>query len=334
MNKIDELIKKIKEKKNLNFDESVSIFQQIMSGKMNEANIETFLVHLAEKGESPDEITGGVSVLRDKAIRVKVPSNTIDTCGTGGDGKNTLNISTAAAIILSSLGVKVAKHGNKALSSKCGSADVLESLKININLKANEVEASIRKNNFGFMFAPNYHTAMKFVGPVRKKIGKKTIFNLIGPLSSPAYIKRQIVGVYSKKWILPFANALKNLNSEYSWVVHSDDGMDEISPLAVTNVMELKKGRIKELKINPKELGINMQNDNNLKGKDSNFNSKKIIEIFSGQINDFAIAVCLNVAAGLIITEKFDKFIDAYHFAKEHLASGKTLLHLKKIQEY
>ena len=334
MNKIDELIKKIKEKNNLNFDESALIFQEVMSGKMNDTDIENFLVYLAAKGESPDEIAGGVSVLRDKAIRVNVPSDTIDTCGTGGDGKNTLNISTAAAIILSSLDIKVAKHGNKALSSKCGSADVLESLKININLKANEVEASIKKNNFGFMFAPNYHTAMKFVGPVRKKIGKKTIFNLIGPLSSPAYIKRQIVGVYSKKWILPFANALKNLNSEYSWIVHSDDGMDEISPLAITNVIELKKGKINELKINPKELGINMQNDNDLKGKDSNFNSKKIIEIFNGQINDFAIAVCLNVAAGLIIAEKFDKFIDAYHFTKEHLASGKTLLHLKKIQEF
>tara|TARA_Y100000590_G_scaffold450622_1_gene590579 strand:- start:27 stop:1031 length:1005 start_codon:yes stop_codon:yes gene_type:complete len=334
MNQFETYIKQIKDKKNLSTEQTVSIFETIMTGQMKDEEIENFLVSLSMKGESEDELAGGISVLRDKAVKVNTPINTIDTCGTGGDGKNTLNISTASAIVLSSMGVKVAKHGNKALSSKCGSADVLQALKVNINLKPNEVEKCINETNFGFMFAPNYHTAMKFVGPVRKKIGKKTIFNLIGPLSSPANVKRQIVGVYSKKWLLPFAKALNKLNSEFSWIVHSEDGMDEISPVAPTNIIEIRKGKINNLRIDPKKLGIDIKNDSNFKGEDSEFNSKKIIDIFSGNFNDFAVVVSLNVAAGLIISEKIEKFDDAYNLAKSHISSGKTLDHLKKIQQF
>ena len=334
MMQFKEHIKLIKAKQNLSSEQTVSIFEAIMTGKIEDSDIEDFLLSLSSKGESEDELAGGITVLRNKAIKVNVPEKTIDTCGTGGDGKNTLNISTASAIVLSSMGVKVAKHGNKALSSKCGSADVLQALKVNINLKSQEVEKSINETNFGFMFAPNYHTAMKYVGAARKKIGKKTIFNLIGPLSSPAHIKRQIVGVYSKKWLLPFAKALKKLNSEFSWIVHSEDGMDEISPIATTNIIELRKGKINEFKIEPKKLGINIKDESNLKGQDSEFNSKKIIDILSGNFNDFAITVSLNVAAGLIISENIGKFSDAYYKAKEQISSGKTLDHLKKIQQF
>ena len=189
-------------------------FLSIMSGKMKEDLVYNFLVNLSAKGETAEEIAGGVYVLRKKALKVKTSEEIVDTCGTGGDGQNTLNISTASSLILASMGIKVAKHGNKALSSKCGSADVLERLKININLQADGVEKSIEKNNFGFMFAPNFHSTMKYVAPIRKKIGKRTIFNLLGPLSSPADVKRQVVGVFAKKWLLPFANALKNLQSK------------------------------------------------------------------------------------------------------------------------
>ena len=196
---MDEIIQKLKNKENLNFEESKSAFNSMMSGKVKETQIHDFLTFSSAKGETSDEIAGGVYVLRDKATKVNAPDETVDTCGTGGDGKNTLNISTAAALLLSSYGVKVAKHGNKSVSSKCGSADVLEKINININLGPKEVEKSINNNNFGFMFPPGYHSAMKYVGPVRKKIGKRTIFNLIGPLSSPAKVKRQVVGVLDKR---------------------------------------------------------------------------------------------------------------------------------------
>ena len=334
MKKSEELIKNISEGKNLNFEESKSIFVDIMSGNMEENLIYKFLTSLSSKGETSEEIAGGVYVLREKALKVIAPENIIDTCGTGGDGKNTLNISTASSLLLASMGIKVAKHGNKALSSKCGSADVLEKLKININLKPEEVTKSIEKNNFGFMFAPNYHSAMKHVGPVRKKIGKRTIFNLIGPLSSPANVQRQVVGVFSKKWLLPFADALKKLRSKHVWIAHSEDGMDEISPFVVTNIIEVKDNKINQIQIDPKKIGIKLNNSDNLKGEDAEYNAGKIIDIFNGVKNEFSEAVSLNSAAGLIVSGKFIKFEEAYQFSNNHITSGKVMDHLKKIQEF
>ena len=197
---MNDFVEKLKKGENLSIEQSKSLFFNLMEGKYSEDLIIEILESFTKKGETKDELAGGIYVLRDKANKVKVDSYTIDTCGTGGDGQNSLNISTAAAIVLASIGVKVAKHGNKAVSSNCGSADVLEALKININLKPNEAENSILNSNFAFMFAPNYHSAMKHVGPARKKIGRKTIFNLIGPLSNPAQVKRQVVGVFDKKF--------------------------------------------------------------------------------------------------------------------------------------
>ena len=334
MKKIEELIKDISKGKNLTFDESKFIFLSIMSGNISEDLIFKFLTDLSKKGETADEIAGGVYVLREKSLKVKAPQDIIDTCGTGGDGKNTLNISTASSLLIASMGVKVAKHGNKALSSKCGSADVLERLKININLKPDGVTNSIEKNNFGFMFAPNYHLTMKYVAPIRKKIGSRTIFNLLGPLSSPANVKRQVVGVFAKKWLLPFAQALKNLQSEHAWILHSEDGMDEISPFAITNVVELKNGEINEIKIDPKKIGVKFNNPNSLKGQDADYNASRIIDIFTGIKNEFSEAVCLNSAAALIVSNKINKFNEAYEFSKNHLESGQALTHLKKIQTF
>ena len=230
------------------------------------------------------------------------------------------------------MGVKVAKHGNKAVSSKCGSGDVLEALNIEINLEPNDIESQIEKNNFGFMFAPNYHSAMKYVGPIRKKIGKRTIFNMIGPLSSPALVKRQVVGVFEKKLLKTFANALKSLDIKFAWIVNSEDGLDEISPYAKTNVIQLKDGQISEIKIDPNALGVNADNFKNLVGDDAKFNADKMIEIFKGKDNDFSKAVCLNAAAGLIVGEKFSDFSEAYNYTREFILSGKTFLHLEKIQ--
>ena len=327
-----DIVEKLKKGKNLSFEESKNLFTDLMEGKHSEDSIIEILESFLKKGETKDELAGGIFVLRDKATKVKTDTNTIDTCGTGGDGQNSLNISTAAAIVLASMGVKVAKHGNKAVSSNCGSADVLEALKININLKPDEAETAIKNLNFAFMFAPNYHSAMKHVGPARKKMGKKTIFNLIGPLSSPALVKRQVVGVFDKKWMTPFAEALRDNNVVHAYIVHSDDGMDEISPFNKTKVVELKDNNINEFSIDPKELGINSTNRNNIKGKNATYNSMKIIEIFKGKNNEFSQAVALNVAAGLIVSAKENDFKKAFIKATKHLNSGNVFHHLTKMK--
>jgi len=324
-------IEKIKNKQNLSFDESKAAFQILMNGEANEQEIFDFLTGLSLKGEVSSEIAGGVSVLRSKAKRVNV-DNCVDTCGTGGDGKDTLNISTASALLLASMDVKVAKHGNKAVSSKCGSADVLEALEININLEPKQIEDQIKKNYFGFMFAPNYHSAMRYVGPTRKKIGKRTIFNMIGPLSSPAHVQRQVVGVFDKKLLKTFANALKNLNIKFAWIVNSDDGLDEISPYDKTNVVQLKNGEISEITIDPKELNVNAESFDKIVGSDAKFNSEKIINIFKGEDNDFSKAVCLNASAGLIVSEKYKDFNLAYNYTRGFIKTGKAFKHLKNIQ--
>jgi len=323
---------KLKKGQNLSFEESKILFSELMEGKHNESSIIDILENLLAKGETKDELAGGIYILREKASKVNTDENTIDTCGTGGDGQNSLNISTAAAIVLASMGVKVAKHGNKAVSSNCGSADVLEALKININLSPKEAEENIKKFNFAFMFAPNYHSAMKYVGPARKKMGKKTIFNLIGPLSSPAQVKRQVIGVFNKKWMKPFAEALKENGVVHAYIVHSDDGMDEISPFEKTNVVELKGNSIKQFSIDPKSLGLNSTNKENLKGRNAEYNSEKIIEIYQGKNNEFSQAVALNVAAGLIVSGKENDFKTSFKNATEHLNSGKVFQHLTKIQ--
>jgi anthranilate phosphoribosyltransferase len=328
---MEKYLEKLRNKKNLSLDESKSAFEILMDGKASDSEIFDFLTLLSAKGEVSDEIAGGVYVLRNKSKRVNV-KDCLDTCGTGGDGMNTLNISTASALLLSSMGIKVAKHGNKAVSSKCGSGDVLEALNIRIDLEPKDIEKQINKNNFGFMFAPNYHSAMRFVGPTRKKIGKRTIFNMIGPLSNPALVDRQVVGVFDRSLLKIFAEALKNINIKYAWIVNSEDGLDEISPYAKTNVVQLKNGEISEIIIDPKELKIDANKFDDLLGDDAKFNASKMIDIFKGEDNDFSKAVCLNAAAGLMVAERNSEFKDAYDLARSHILSGKTFENLKNIQ--
>ena len=328
---MEKILEKLRKKENLSFEESKSAFNLLMTGKASEEEIYDFLTLLSDKGEVSDEIAGGVYVLRKKSKRVNI-RDCVDTCGTGGDGMNTLNISTASALLLASMGTKVAKHGNKAVSSKCGSGDVLEALKIRIDLEPNDIEKEIKNKNFGFMFAPNYHSAMKYVGPVRKKIGKRTIFNMIGPLSNPALVEKQVVGVFDKKLLKIFAEGLKNLDIKFAWILNSEDGLDEISPYAKTNVIQLKYGVLSEITIDPDKLDINADKFENLIGDDAQFNANKMLDIFKGKDNDFSKAVCLNAAAGLIVGEKFTKFNEAYSHAREFILSGKTYSHLQEIQ--
>ena len=289
---------KLNNKENLTFEESKSAFNILMNGKASEDEIFNFLTLLSLKGEVSSEIAGGVYVLREKSKRVNY-DECIDTCGTGGDGMNTLNISTASALLLASIGIKVAKHGNKAVSSKCGSGDVLEALNININLEPNFVEDQINKLNFGF---------------------------------NPALVTRQVIGVFDKKLLNIFAEALKNLGIKFAWIVNSEDGLDEISPYEKTNVVQLNKGEISNITIDPKELNIQANNIKDLIGNDSKFNADRMIDIFKGEDNDFSKAVCLNAAAGLIVSEKYNDLKIAYNFTREFIKSGKAFEHLKKIQ--
>ena len=324
------LLNKIKQFNNLSISETEFLFSQIMNGELNDDLIEEILLALAKKGESSDEITGGAQVLRNKSLRVHLNQDAIDTCGTGGDGKHTLNISTASALVLASMGLKVAKHGNKSLTSKCGSADVLEKLGISINQNPDEVKKSIEQKNFGFMFAPNYHSAMKNVANVRKKIKTRTIFNLLGPLANPALVKRQCIGVFSNEILEKYSDVLKNLHIAKAWVFHSEDGLDEISIFSKTNVIEINGQDKKNFSINPRELVSKTYQFEEIIGKDAEHNAKKIIELFNGKENAFLEIVSLNCAAALVVAEKELSLKDAFDYSRKYILSG---IVIKKINE-
>jgi len=329
MNTLD-LLNKIKQFNNLSINETEYLFSQIMNGNLSDDLIEGILIALAKKGESSDEITGGALVLRDKSLKVHLNEDAIDTCGTGGDGKHTLNISTACALVLASMGLKVAKHGNKSLTSKCGSADVLEKLGISIMQKPDEVKKSIEEKNFGFMFAPNYHSAMKNVANVRKKIKIRTIFNLLGPLANPALVKRQCIGVFSNEILDKYSDVLKNLNITKAWIFHSEDGLDEISIFSKTNIIEINGQNKKNFSINPSEFLSKIYKFEEIIGQDAAYNAKKIIELFEGSENAFLEIVSLNCAAALIVAEKNSSLKDAFEYSRKYILSGVVL---KKISE-
>ena len=331
--KIEDIINKTINKTSLNLEESKILFQNIMEGKINDKILKNILVSLSEKGETIEEITGGALILREKSTKVDISGDIIDTCGTGGDGKNTINISTAVAIILASMGNKVAKHGNKSVSSKSGSADVLEKLGVNINLTSDQVKESIEQNNFGFMFAPNYHSAMKNVANVRKELKKRTIFNLLGPLCNPAQVKRQCIGVFSNEILEKYINVLKELNLKKAWVYHSYDGLDEISIFKKTKVYELNDRKISSFEINPEDLIKNKYELNQIIGDDAEFNAKKIINLFNGEEGALHEIVSLNCAAGLIVLDKFKNLNDAFNYSKDYIKSKKVVNFLEKISK-
>jgi anthranilate phosphoribosyltransferase len=292
--------------------------------------ISAILTLITRNGFNYKTILSAAKILRKKLIKVKVPNNSIDTCGTGGDGKHTLNISTAAAIVLAGLGVNVVKHGNRSVTSKCGSADVLEKLGINIVENKKNLEKKINKDNFIFLFAPNYHLAMKNVASVRKNLPFKTIFNLLGPLINPGLVKRQVIGIFDKNLLIPYIKVLKNLGHKKAWVFHSNEGLDEISIFNKTKVYELNKKKIRSFFINPKSLIKKKYSFKSILGKNANYNSKKMIEIFNGKHNAFLEIVALNAAAGLIISEKENNLQKAYYKTKSYLLSGDVI---KKINQ-
>jgi len=330
---IKEIINKNSEQISLTVEQSEMLFSEIMTGNVSDETISKVLINLSNKGESVEEITGGAKVLREKSTKVFVKGDLIDTCGTGGDGKNTINISTASALVLASMGYKVAKHGNRSISSKSGSADVLETLGIDINLNSKEVENSINKNNFAFMYAPNYHAAMKYVANVRKKLKKRTIFNLLGPLCNPANVKRQCIGLYSMDVLEKYIQVLKNFNLEKAWVFHSYDGLDEISIFNKTKVYQLENNNINSFTINPNEFIKQKFKFEDIVGSDAKYNAQRILEVFSGKEGALLEIISLNVAASLIVMDRFDNLEDSYQFSKKYIISGKTFDYYNSIKK-
>lgn len=330
--KVDELIKKLENKEDLSVDQTKFLFNKIMNKEIDNKKISKILTELANKGENSDEIVGGVTVLREKSLKVKISSEALDMCGTGGDGKHTLNISTAASIVLASMGIKIAKHGNKGLTSKCGSADVLDKLGININNSPTEVSKSIENKNFGFMFAPIYHQAMKNVADIRKELKIRTIFNLLGPLSNPASVDHQCIGVFSKNILQIYAETLIKLKVKSAWVYHSHDGLDEISIFDKTDVLEIKNNNIKKFIINPSEIIPQKYKFDEIIGGDANFNAEKIINLFKGYQSAFLEIVSLNSAAGLVVMNKNENLKNAYNLVKNHILSGSVLKTLENLK--
>ena len=328
---IKNLIAKLIHNEDLSDSELNLLFNKIINAKINENLISAILTLITRNGFNYKYILIAAKILRRKLIKVKVPKNSIDTCGTGGDGKHTLNISTAAAIVLAGLGVNVAKHGNRSITSKCGSADVLEKLGINILENKKNLEKKIKKENFIFLFAPHYHLAMKNVSTVRKNLPFKTIFNLLGPLINPGLVKRQIIGIFDKKLLIPYINVLKSLGHEKAWVFHSNEGLDEISIFNKTRVYELNNKKIKSFIINPKSIIKKKYNFKSILGKDAKYNSKKIVEIFNGKHNAFLEIVALNAAAGLVISGKESNLKRAYYKTKDYLLSGNAIKKIKQL---
>ncbi len=328
---INEAIKLAVEKRNLDSELCKQVGEEIMSGKCSPAHIASFLTALSMKGESIDEIAGLAETMRrfSNKISPKVKP-LIDICGTGGDRLKTFNVSTAAAFVIAGAGINIAKHGNRAFTSKCGSADILEALGANINLQPKDVERMIEKIGIGFMFAPNFHPAMKNVAAIRKELGIRTIFNLIGPLVNPAQVKKQVIGVYSKELCEKFADVLRKLGAERALIANGD-GMDEISTIGKTYVSELNKGEIKNYTISAQEFGIKKAKLGDLQAQNLNESAEIFRKVLRGEKGPCLDIVLINAAAGIFVSGKAADLKEGLEIAKESVNSGKAC---KKLEQF
>ena len=327
-----EMVGKVINGSHLTETQMIEAMETIMEGRGSDALVASFLTALRMKGETVEEITGGAKVMRAKAEKIDFGDiYAIDTCGTGGDGANTFNISTAVAFICAAAGVPVVKHGNRAVSSKSGSADVLEALGVNITLTPEQVEKCVREQNIGFLFAPTFHKAMKHAIGVRKELGFRTIFNMLGPLTNPANAKGQVLGVFNADLTDFMAEVLKNLGVERALVVHGMDGLDEITVTDRTKVTELKDGNIKSYYIEPADFGMEKMKKADIEGADSTVNADIIKSIFNGEKGAKRDIVVLNAAAALYVGKKADTIKDGIKLAEEIIDSGKAA---KKLEEF
>jgi anthranilate phosphoribosyltransferase len=314
---------------NLSEKEMMEAMAIIMDGRAIREELEEFLSLLATKGETIDEITGAARVLRKRALSIEAPTDAVDCCGTGGDQSYTYNISTAVALIAAACGVKVAKHGNRASSSKCGAADVLEALGVNLSITPEAQIEALKRFHFVFMHASRHHPAMKHVAVTRKKLGHPTIFNLLGPLANPAGAKFQLIGVYDKKWILPMAEVLKNLRSTRAWVVHGEGGLDEISLSGPTHIAILDDGKINEKILNPDDFGLPVSSIDKIKGGDINTNATALRALLEGQKCAYRDIVLANAAAVLMVKGKTDDLKKGARQAASAIDDGAALQTLK-----
>ncbi|MCX7356302.1 MAG: anthranilate phosphoribosyltransferase [Alphaproteobacteria bacterium] len=321
----------VAEGKPLSAAEAEKAFDIIMSGDATPAQIGAFLMALRVRGETVDEIAGAARVMRAKARHVKAPDGAIDTVGTGGDSAGTFNVSTATAIVLAGCGVAVAKHGNRAVSSKAGSADTLAALGVNLDADYPLVEAALAESGLCFMLAPRYHSAMRNVGPARVEMGVRTIFNLLGPISNPALVTRQLVGVFDRRWVVPVAEVLKALGSVHAWVVHGSDGLDEVTLTGPTHVAELKDGKVREFEVTPEDAGLPRQSAAALKGGDGAENAATMRHLLAGKQGPLRDFVLLNAAAALIVAGKSGELKQGVLRAAEAIDSGKALAALEKL---
>ena len=305
-------------------EEAAGAFEQMMSGEATPSQMGALLMGLRVRGETVDEITGAVSAMRAKMLRVTAPPEAIDVVGTGGDASGSFNISTCAALIVAGAGVPVAKHGNRALSSRSGAADVLAALGVKIDLGPDAIARCIREAGIGFMFAPAHHPAMKNVAATRVELGTRTIFNLLGPLSNPAGVRRQLIGVFSKQWTQPLAHVLKNLGAERIWVVHASDGLDEITTSGPTSIAALENGAMKMFEISPEEFGLRKVKPEALRGGDAAANAKAVRNVLEGKESAFRDVALLNAAAALVVAGKAKDLKDGLHAAAHSVDSGEA----------
>jgi anthranilate phosphoribosyltransferase len=326
-----DILSLLAEKRSLSRELATRAFQVIMNGGATPAQMAAFLMGLRMHGETVDEITAGAIVLRAKAVRIHAPAGCIDTCGTGGDGKGTYNISTAVAFVIASCGVPVAKHGNRSISSHSGSSDVLSALGVKIDAEVPVLERCFKECNMAFLMAPRFHTAMRHVAPIRQELGIRTIFNILGPLANPAAPPYQVLGVYSPSLQEPFAHVLKELGTKAAWVVHGSDGLDELTITGPSRVIELKDGNLRSFEVTPEDAGLQHASLEELKGKNAEHNAAALQDAISGMESVYRNIVLYNAAAGLLVAEKVSDLKSGVAMAKDAIDSGRAHITLKRL---
>jgi anthranilate phosphoribosyltransferase len=305
-------------------EESAGAFEQMMAGEATPSQMGALLMALRVRGETVDEITGAVTTMRAKMLRVNAPADAIDVVGTGGDASGSYNISTCAALIVAGAGVPVAKHGNRALSSRSGAADVLAALGVNIDLNPEQIGHCIREAGIGFMFAPAHHPAMKNVGATRAELGTRTIFNLLGPLSNPAGVRRQMIGVFSKHWTEPLAQVLNILGADSVWVVHGSDGLDEITTSGPTSVTALEAGVVRNFEISPEDIGLPKVKPEALRGGDAAANASALQDVLEGKKTPYRDVALFNAAAALVVAGKAKNLAAGLDLSAQSVDSGEA----------
>ncbi len=328
---IKQALAKIADRRNLTGEEMRSVMRTIMAGEATPSQLGAFLMGMRLKGESVGEIAAAVSILREQMVTVDAPEHAIDIVGTGGDGVGTLNISTASAIVVAAAGVPVAKHGNRALSSKSGSSQALEALGVKLDLTPAEISRCINEAGIGFMFAPAHHPAMRHVGPSRAEMGVRTMFNLLGPQSNPAGVRRYMLGVYSPEWVEPVAAALLANRAIKAWVVHGSDGLDEITVTGPSYVAEIANGNLRSFEITPEDAGLSRHDPNDLLGGEPEYNALAIHALFDGAPGAYRDIVLLNAAASLIVADVVSDLRSGAAMAAEMIDSGKARETLERL---